>query len=58
MENIRRWRVYLIMFEDMIRKEIITELKKLVKKVENYEEDSDLYCEVMRNIILNSYSEN
>lgn len=46
------------MYEDLIRKQIIVELKDLVKKAESLDENKDAYCEFMKRIILNSYSVN
>lgn len=46
------------MYEDLIRKQIIIELKNLIKKAEDIEDDKDTYCEFMRGMILNTYSAN
>ena len=46
------------MYEDLIRKQIIVELKDLVKKAESLDEDKDAYWEFMKRVILNSYSVN
>lgn len=46
------------MYEDLLRKQIIIELKNLIKKAENLDEDKDAYCEFMRGMILNTYSTN
>ena len=46
------------MYEDMLRRKIIIELKKLVEKVEDSTNDVDSYGEFMREMILNTYSEN
>ncbi len=44
------------MYEDLLRKQIIVELKNLIKKAENIDEDKDSYCEFMKAVILNTYS--
>lgn len=46
------------MYEDLLRKQIIIELKNLVEKAENMDEDKDSYCEFMKGMILNTYSVN
>lgn len=46
------------MYEDLLGKQIIIELKKLIKKAEDLDDDNDAYCEFMRGMILNTYSEN
>ena len=46
------------MYEDLIRRKIVVELKKLVEKVEDSKSDIDSYSEFMREMILNTYSEN
>lgn len=46
------------MYEDLLRKNIIIELKKLVKKAEEIDNDIDSYTEFMREMILNTYTEN
>lgn len=46
------------MYEDLLRKQIIVELKNLIKKAEDLDEDKDAYCEFMRGMILNTYSAN
>ena len=46
------------MYEDLLRKQIIVELKNLIKKAETIEEDTDTYCEFMKGMILNTYSTN
>jgi len=46
------------MYEDLLRKQIIVELKNLIKKAEDIEDDKDTYCEFMRGMILNTYSAN
>lgn len=46
------------MYEDLLRKQIIVELKNLIKKAETLEEDKDTYCEFMKGMILNTYSVN
>lgn len=46
------------MYEDLLRKQIIVELKNLIKKAEDIEDDNDAYCEFMRGMILNTYSVN
>ena len=44
------------MYEDLLRKQIIIELKNLIKKAEDMDEDKDSYCEFMKCQILNTYS--
>ncbi len=46
------------MYEELLRKQIIIELKNLIKKAENLDEDRDSYCEFMKGMILNTYSTN
>lgn len=46
------------MYEDMLRKQIVIELKSLIDKVETIDEDKDMYCEFMKTMILNTYSAN
>lgn len=46
------------MYNDLLREQIIVELKNLVKKAEDLENDKDSYCEFIRGMILNTYSEN
>ena len=46
------------MYEDLVRKQIIIELKNLIKKAEEIEKDKDSYCEFMKGMILNTYSAN
>jgi hypothetical protein len=46
------------MYEEMKRRQIIVELKNLIDKVESIEEDADIYCKYMKEIILNTYSAN
>lgn len=50
--------VCIIMYEDLVRKQIIIELKNLIKKAEEIEQDKDSYCEFMKGMILNTYSTN
>ena len=44
------------MYEDILRQQVIVEIKNLIKKAEDIEEDKDLYCEFMKTVILNTYS--
>ncbi len=46
------------MYEDLLRKQIIIELKDLIERVETMEEDKDIYCDFMKGMILNTYSAN
>ena len=46
------------MYEDLMRKQIIIELKNLIKKAENIDNDKDTYCEFMKDMILRTYSVN
>ena len=46
------------MYDDLVRKQIIVELKNLIKKAEEIEQDKDAYCEFMKGMILNTYSAN
>ena len=46
------------MYDDLVRKQIIVELKNLIKKAEEIEQDKDSYCEFMKGMILNTYSAN
>lgn len=46
------------MYEDLLRKQMIIELKDLIERAETIEEDKDTYCEFMKCMILNTYSAN
>lgn len=48
------------MFEELKRRELIEALKSLIEKAEaeTSEKDSDIYCEFMKGMILNTYSTN
>lgn len=46
------------MYDDLLRKQIIVELKNLIEKAESIEQDKDVYCEFMKYMILNTYSDN
>lgn len=46
------------MYDDLVRKQIILELKNLIKKAEELDEDKDTYCEFMKGMILSTYSNN
>lgn len=46
------------MYEEILRKQIIIELKNLIERAETIEEDKDMYCEFMKGMILNTYSVN
>jgi len=46
------------MYEDLSREQIIVELKNLIEKAEQIENDTDAYCDFMKGLILNTYSEN
>lgn len=46
------------MYDDLLKQQIIIELKNLIKKAEKLDEDKDSYCEFMRQMILNTYSTN
>ena len=40
------------MYEDILRQQVIVEIKNLIKKAEDIEEDKDLYCDFMKTVIL------
>jgi len=44
------------MYEDKLKDQLITEIKNLIQKAEEIEEDKDMYCEFMKTMILNTYS--
>ena len=46
------------MYDELLRKQIIVELKNLIKKAEVIDEDKDSYCKFMKAMILNTYSTN
>ena len=46
------------MYNEILKKKIIAELKELIKKAESFERDTDAYSEFMKVMILNTYSEN
>ena len=48
--------VCITMYEDILRQQVIVEIKNLIKKAEDIEEDKDLYCDFMKTVILNTYS--
>ena len=46
------------MYEDLLEKRIIVELKNLVDKSANFADDIDSYAEFMKQVILNTYTAN
>ena len=46
------------MYDNLLRKNIVVELKKLVKDANVEITDLDSYTDFMREVILNTYSEN
>ena len=46
------------MYEDLIKQQIIVELKKLVKEANEQMSDVDSYSDYMREMILNTYGSN
>jgi len=46
------------MYDELLRKKIIVELKELIKQAEKLDEDKNAYCEFMKGMILNTYSTN
>ncbi|MBQ8459120.1 hypothetical protein IJ541_03340 [bacterium] len=46
------------MYDELLKQQIIVELKKLINKAEEIENDTDAYCEFMKGMILNTYSVN
>ncbi|MCM1338248.1 MAG: hypothetical protein NC191_01080 [Muribaculaceae bacterium] len=44
------------MYEDILRQKVLDEIKVLIKKAEEIEENKDLYCDFMKTMILNTYS--
>ena len=42
------------MYEDLVKQNIIVELKELVDNVESFDNDLDSYCDFMRQVILNT----
>ena len=46
------------MFEDLHQNKVLSELKDLMNKAEEIKEDKDIYCALMKRMILNTYSVN
>lgn len=46
------------MYEELLRMQIILELRSLIDNIENEENYRDSYIEFMREMILNTYSTN
>jgi len=46
------------MYEDLKCKQLIEELKSLIEKAESSQAENDVYCELMKTMILNTYSTN
>jgi hypothetical protein len=46
------------MYENLLREKLISEMKNLINKAEEIEKDKDMYCEFMKQMILNTYSDN
>ena len=46
------------MNEELKRKELLTQLKEILDKAEEIEETKDIYCALMKTMILNTYSAN
>jgi hypothetical protein len=46
------------MYENLLREKLISEMKNLINKAEEIENNKDLYCEFMKQMILNTYSDN
>ncbi|MBQ7126396.1 hypothetical protein IJO12_04850 [bacterium] len=46
------------MYDELLRMQIILELKNLVENIEKFEDYKDSYTEFMKEMILNTYSVN
>lgn len=46
------------MNDDILKQKQLANFKKLVEYTQNIDIDKDLYCELMKNMILNTYSVN
>lgn len=46
------------MYEELKCKQLIDDLKKLVEKAEASVDNNDIYCDLMKTMILNTYSAN
>lgn len=46
------------MNDEFKRKELLSELKNILEKAEEIEETKDIYCALMKTMILNTYSVN
>ena len=46
------------MYDELLNNQIIIELRELIEKAVKPEEDKDAYCNLMKTMILNTYSEN
>ena len=46
------------MYDELLNKKLIEELKNLIEKAQELEEDRDAFCEFMKGMILNTYSVN
>lgn len=46
------------MYDELLNKQIIIELKQLIDKAQELETDKEAYCEFMKAMILNTYSTN
>ena len=46
------------MYENLRQKQVLEELKELLEKADEIEENKDAYCALMKTMILNTYSAN
>ncbi len=46
------------MYEELKCKQLIADLKELVEKAEESVNNNDVYCDLMKTMILNTYSAN
>lgn len=46
------------MDNERLKEKIFDELKELIDKAQQFEDDRDMYCEFMKGMILNTYSVN
>lgn len=46
------------MYEQNNKEEILLEVRSLLERIDSLEEDKDALCQMMKSLILNTYSEN
>ena len=46
------------MNEDLLKKQVLNELKTMLESGEEIEPENDVFCEFMKTMILNTYSAN